>query len=210
MTEPLEDHEQREITRVGPEIAKTKASLKIKEIRLRKLQEQAVREKSAADQERCAEEAASLAAEISATSVLAAPRYIADDCTTERLATLLQDQGGRIAVMSAEGDVFDLMAGRYSPTASANFGVYLKGHAGDALRVDRVPSTVIRLPRASPACGRRRLPCCHGPPDLMPDGKRFVIQLNFAHPEFRGAADAHVTFLLNFADELRRKVPTAQ
>jgi replicative DNA helicase len=41
-------------------------------------------------------------------------------------------------VMSAEGDVFDLMAGRYSTKGMGNFGVFLKGHAGDPLRVDRV------------------------------------------------------------------------
>jgi hypothetical protein len=40
--------------------------------------------------------------------------------------------------MSAEGDVFDLMAGRYSANTTSNFGVYLKGHSGDTLRVDRV------------------------------------------------------------------------
>ncbi len=138
MTEPLEDHEQREVQRVAPEIARAKASSKIKEARLRRLQEQAAAAAKAADQERLTADAACLAAELSEPHVLAVPRYVADDCTTERLATLLRDQSGRIAVMSAEGDVFDLMAGRYSPAAVANFGVYLKGHAGDAVRIDRV------------------------------------------------------------------------
>jgi hypothetical protein len=44
---------------------------------------------------------------------------------------------GRIALLSPEGDVFDQMAGRYNPTAGPNLGVYLKGHAGDLLKVDR-------------------------------------------------------------------------
>jgi hypothetical protein len=81
---------------------------------------------------------AALAADIAVSVVPVSPRYIADDCTPEQLTTMLQDQGGRIAVLSPEGDVFDLIAGRYSPTASANFLVFLKGHAGDQLRVDRV------------------------------------------------------------------------
>jgi len=51
---------------------------------------------------------------------------------------MLRDQGGRIAAMSPEGDIFDLMGGRYSSGGQANLGVYLKGHAGDTLRVDRV------------------------------------------------------------------------
>ena len=36
-----------------------------------------------------------------------------------------------------EGDVFDQMAGRYNQAAGPNLGVYLKGHAGDLLKVDR-------------------------------------------------------------------------
>jgi hypothetical protein len=39
--------------------------------------------------------------------------------------------------MSAEGGVFDLIAGRYS-NGAPNLDVYLKAHAGDSLRVDRV------------------------------------------------------------------------
>jgi hypothetical protein len=63
------------------------------------------------------------------------PRLLADDVTTEALGSLMAEQGGRIAVMSPEGDIFDLMAGRYS--TMVNFGLYLKGHAGDMVRVDR-------------------------------------------------------------------------
>ncbi|MFH8753965.1 DUF3987 domain-containing protein [Streptomyces rimosus] len=50
-------------------------------------------------------------------------------------ATLLAEQGGRLAVMSAEGGIFDIIADRHSGTA--NMKVFLKGHAGDRLRVDR-------------------------------------------------------------------------
>ena len=39
--------------------------------------------------------------------------------------------------LSPEGDVFDQMAGRYNQAAGPNLGVYLKGHAGDLLKVDR-------------------------------------------------------------------------
>jgi replicative DNA helicase len=44
---------------------------------------------------------------------------------------------GRIALLSPEGDVFDQMAGRYNQQVGPNLGVYLKGHAGDLLKVDR-------------------------------------------------------------------------
>jgi hypothetical protein len=42
----------------------------------------------------------------------------------------------RLAIISAEGGVFDLVAGRYSNNVP-NLDLWLKGHAGDQLRVDR-------------------------------------------------------------------------
>ncbi|MFB7617168.1 DUF3987 domain-containing protein [Kitasatospora sp. NPDC056181] len=63
------------------------------------------------------------------------PRLLVDDATPEAITTLLAEQGGRLSVMSAEGGIFDIIAGRYSGTP--NLEVFLKGHAGDRLRVDR-------------------------------------------------------------------------
>jgi replicative DNA helicase len=66
------------------------------------------------------------------------PRLVADDVTPEALASLLCEQGGRMAVLSAEGDLFDIMCGRYGREGQLpNLGVFLKGHAGDLLLVDR-------------------------------------------------------------------------
>jgi replicative DNA helicase len=64
------------------------------------------------------------------------PRLLADDTTAEALASLMADQGGRIALLSAEGGPFDAMAGRYQG-GGVYLDPYLKGHAGDELRVDR-------------------------------------------------------------------------
>jgi replicative DNA helicase len=64
------------------------------------------------------------------------PRILADDTTVEALASLMAEQDGRIAVVSAEGGIFDVIAGRYSNNVPS-LDVFLKGHAGDALRVDR-------------------------------------------------------------------------
>jgi len=66
------------------------------------------------------------------------PRLIVDDATSEKLGAILAEQGGRIASMSPEGGVFDLMAGLYSKSGMPQFGVYLMGHSGDDLRVDRI------------------------------------------------------------------------
>ncbi|WP_406284765.1 DUF3987 domain-containing protein [Embleya sp. NBC_00896] len=64
------------------------------------------------------------------------PQLVADDSTPETVATLLATHGGRLAVLSAEGGIFDIIAGRYS-SGSANLDVYLKGHAGDMIKVNR-------------------------------------------------------------------------
>ena len=63
------------------------------------------------------------------------PRLVADDVTPEAAASLLAEQDGRLAVLSSEGGIFTTLAGRYS--GAPNLEVFLKGHAGDLLIVDR-------------------------------------------------------------------------
>lgn len=62
-------------------------------------------------------------------------RLIADDVSPEALTSLLAENNGKMAVISAEGGIFDILAGRYSN--SVNIDTFLKAHAGDSLRVDR-------------------------------------------------------------------------
>jgi replicative DNA helicase len=54
----------------------------------------------------------------------------------EVLTSLLCEQGGRMAVLSPEGEIFSIAAGRYS--GAPNFAVLKKGHAGEEMRVDRM------------------------------------------------------------------------
>lgn len=68
-------------------------------------------------------------------TVPAVPRLLADDVTPEAISSLLAEHGGRIAIISSEGGIFDTIAGRYARTV--NIDVFLKGHAGDPIRVDR-------------------------------------------------------------------------
>lgn len=74
------------------------------------------------------------------------PRLVADDITAEAVASMLADQGGRLAIISAEGGPLDIMAGRYSKLP--NMDVWLKGHSGDMLKVDRKgrPPEYVRHP----------------------------------------------------------------
>ncbi|WP_436786773.1 YfjI family protein [Yinghuangia sp. YIM S10712] len=80
-------------------------------------------------------EAVALAKTAESVDVPARPQLVADDATPEAVASLLAEQRGRLAVLSAEGGIFDIIAGRYSGTP--NMEVFLKGHAGDLLKVNR-------------------------------------------------------------------------
>jgi hypothetical protein len=75
------------------------------------------------------------------------PRLVADDITPEAAASLLAEQSGRLAIISAEGGIFDIIAGRYSRSIP-NMDLWLKGHSGDPLKVDRKgrPPEYVRRP----------------------------------------------------------------
>ncbi len=63
-------------------------------------------------------------------------RLYVDDVTTEKLTSVLAENNGTAAVVSAEGGIFDMLAGIY--TKNVNIDVFLKAHSGDDIRVDRV------------------------------------------------------------------------
>jgi replicative DNA helicase len=71
------------------------------------------------------------------------PRLIADDATPEAIAKLLAEQGERLAILSTEGGIFELLAGRYSDRP--NLDLFLKAHDGDPHAVDRVKGVPIYL-----------------------------------------------------------------
>jgi hypothetical protein len=72
---------------------------------------------------------------LDSATIPAKPRLFSDDATVEVLTSLLCEQGGRMAVLSPEGEVFSIAAGRYS--GAPNLAVLKKGHAGEEIRVDR-------------------------------------------------------------------------
>ncbi|MEV6694174.1 YfjI family protein [Micromonospora sp. NPDC051196] len=77
--------------------------------------------------------AAAIAAE--AITVPGLPKLITDDATPEALISLMAANGGRMAIISDEGGIFDTLAGRYS--GAPNLDPYLKGHAGQPMSNER-------------------------------------------------------------------------
>jgi hypothetical protein len=73
-------------------------------------------------------------------------QYIADNATVESITSLLCEQNGRLGVFSAEGGLFDIMAGQYGKMES--FDTILQAHTGEDIRVSRKgrPSEHIKHP----------------------------------------------------------------
>ena len=139
MTSPIYDYEQEINKRLEPEIRKNKALRNSLERRIKNL-ERKLEQKYDQQIEKELEE---LQAELDNTPQIKALRFTTDDCSSEKLVKLLAENGGRFAVISTEGEIFDNMAGRYSGTA--NFDVMLKGHCGDQICVDRIGRETERI-----------------------------------------------------------------
>ena len=145
LVKPIEAYEAAESARMTPIRGEAKSDLEILEVRLKELQRDGAKR---GDEATIAKQAArELAAEIEQFRVPALPRLIVGDVTPEKLASLICEQGGRMALLDAEGGFFDILAGRYS-SGQPNLDAVLKGHAGDTLRVDRGtrPSEFVELP----------------------------------------------------------------
>jgi hypothetical protein len=92
------------------------------------------------------------AKDVAAIEVPEIPRIFADDATPESVASLLAAQKGRLAILSAEGGVFDIIAGRYNGNVP-NLDVWLKGHSGDPIRIDRKGRLPEYIPRPALTLG---------------------------------------------------------
>ena len=111
------------------------------------------------------------------------PRLVADDVTSEQAASLLAEQRGRLAVLSPEGGIFATLAGRYS--GAPNLEVFLKGHAGDMLRVDRRSRPAEHVDRPALTLGLAVQPEVLRDIAQMPGfrGKGLLARILFAVPE---------------------------
>jgi replicative DNA helicase len=136
MTAPLLETEHALVEKTRPQILENDTLRQI----ARNDAERATRQATGLDNDDARKDAtanAIAAAQLAeAITVPVMPRLIADDVTPEAAATLLAEQGGRLAVLSAEGGIFSILAGRYSG-GIPSLEVFLKGHSGDMLRVDR-------------------------------------------------------------------------
>ncbi|MFH1109471.1 MAG: DUF3987 domain-containing protein [Planctomycetota bacterium] len=134
---PVVEYEQEENERLAPLIEQSQVELAMLVAEMKHEQGRAAKATKPDDRRAARQRVKELAEQIRTTKIILPLQLTADDATPEAIGQLLHQQSGRIALMSPEGDVFDLMAGRYSDGVG-RLGVYLKGHAGDDYKLNRV------------------------------------------------------------------------
>jgi hypothetical protein len=133
---PLEEAEYQMIRDRQAEIDEAKVERSVLEARLEHLKKAAGKADSADKRRKLLDEAKQIAEEIRAINVPAVPKLIVSgDITPEAIASNLAEQDGRLFLCSDEGELFEMLAGRYGN--GSNFEIILKAHTGGKVRVDR-------------------------------------------------------------------------
>ena len=140
------EHDQRKA--MEPEIKRITSKLKTQEARIRKLRNDAAKQKEKHKVEELEKEIADIEAEL--PEIPQTLRIWTSDATPESLGERLAQGGGSLAWLSSEGGVFDLLQGLYS-RGIPNLDLVLKAHSGDSFWTDRIsrPSVYLKYPRLS-------------------------------------------------------------
>lgn len=133
-TKPLVDWETEQAEAMKPQIREVNHVRDMNLKRIEHLKTKASKLSDPAEREACLKEIFDVEAEM--PDPIAAPQIWCDDSTPERLQGLMEANGERMALLSDEGGIFEIMAGLYS-SGRANLNVFLQSHAGAPVRVDR-------------------------------------------------------------------------
>ncbi|MBI3129505.1 MAG: DUF3987 domain-containing protein [Candidatus Tectomicrobia bacterium] len=133
MTRPLREWERKRADEIQPEADKAASMRKTLEARADYLRKQAAKAESL-ELENLTVEIEEVERKIPEIPVL--PRLWAQDVTPERLGALMAENQERIALISDEAGIFEILEGRYSG-GIPNLDLFLQGHAGAPVRVDR-------------------------------------------------------------------------
>jgi hypothetical protein len=131
---PLQSWEIERGQAMAPEIKEAEATRAAGALRIKELQKRYAKEQDEGKRSTLLEEITT--AEAALPEVPRKPRVFGQDVTAEKTGALLATYGEKIGIFSAEGGIFDILAGRYS-AGVPNMDVFLQAHAGDQVRVDR-------------------------------------------------------------------------
>lgn len=134
MTAPLLEWEREQAEALGPEIKRATSTTESMKARIDELRAKAAKAKDNADFDRFNGQILEL--EEGLPEIPELPRLWGQDITPEKCGTLMAQNDERLAIFSAEGGIFDILAGRYS-NGIPNLDLFLQAHSGDMVRVDR-------------------------------------------------------------------------
>lgn len=133
VTAPLLDFERHHAAALAPEISRIESARHLAEERIKHLRQKAAKA-NGPDLDALREEL--FEAESTLPEVPKSLRLWSQDVTTEKLGQLMADHGESMAILSDEGGIFEILAGRYSQ-GIPNLDLFLKAHSGTPFRVDR-------------------------------------------------------------------------
>jgi len=139
---PIRAWERTEAERLEPEIRQAQSKFETMHCRIKALRNKAAGADSRNEVETYEAEISELEAAL--PEVPKAPQLWTSDSTAERLGILLADNGERMAWLSTEGGIFEVVGGRYSKGVP-NLDLLLKAHCGDSERVDRTGRASVYL-----------------------------------------------------------------
>ena len=142
MVGTLVEWERQQARELAPSVEKAKSERKTYEKLIADKRKQIAKLKTQDEQEKAIEEITEMERDLPPVPV--APQLLINDCTPEKVAALLDEQGERISFLDSEADsMFAMMMGRYSD--SPVLDVYLKAYSGDYCKVDRQTKAPISL-----------------------------------------------------------------
>ncbi len=133
-TGPLVDWERAERKRTADERQRAESKAKTLQARITRLRAKCAAEDDPQKRDELQKEIEGV--EASVPRVPVPPRLFTQDVTPEHLGTMMAEQSGRMAILSDEGGIFDVLAGRYS-NGIPNLDLFLQSHSGAPVRVDR-------------------------------------------------------------------------
>lgn len=144
LSRPLIEIESRLASEVASEVANITSEKKTIEAKITALRSKAAKT-AGAEFEMIKGEVATLESSIPTPPKPA--RLFVQDVTAERLAVMIGECGERLSILSDEGGLFDLLAGRYS-NGIPNLDLYLQAHCASFVRVDRGsrPAVILNHP----------------------------------------------------------------
>lgn len=133
-TAPLSVWERWKRDEIEPKIKQAEKEYKVIDEQIKLLRKEAIKVENKEAKEAKQKEIADL--ETRYPEIPKIPQVWAQDVTPENLGTIMGDNDERMAILSDEAGIFGTMAGRYSG-GIPNLDLFLQGHAGSPVRVNR-------------------------------------------------------------------------